>query len=87
MTHAKPWFLYFIECRSGSIYTGIAVDVDARYTKHANGTGAKYTRMNPPLRLLGSIEFANRTAAASAEMTVKRMPATQKRAWIADACG
>ena len=28
------WFVYLIECRDGSIYTGIAIDVAARYAAH-----------------------------------------------------
>lgn len=43
----KPWFVYLIECEDGSIYTGIAVDVSARYQAHLMGTGAKYTRAPP----------------------------------------
>ena len=31
MKPEKPWFLYLIECRDGSLYTGITVDVAARY--------------------------------------------------------
>ena len=31
------WFVYLIECRDGSIYTGIAVDVAARYAAHLSG--------------------------------------------------
>ena len=49
------WFVYLIECRDGSLYTGIAVDVAKRYAQHAAGKGARYTRSHPPLRLLGSI--------------------------------
>ena len=48
---AKSWFLYLIECRDGSVYTGITVDVAARYAAHISGKGARYTRSHPPLRL------------------------------------
>ena len=33
------WFVYLIECKDGSIYTGIAVDVGARYAVHKSGKG------------------------------------------------
>ena len=46
------WFVYLIECSDGSLYTGIAVDVDARYAAQARGKGARYTRAHPPARLL-----------------------------------
>ena len=42
MTPAKFWYLYLIECLDGSIYTGITVDVAARYAAHLAGKGARY---------------------------------------------
>jgi len=75
-----PWFLYLIECSDDSIYTGITVDVEARYQKHLNGTGARYTRSRPPRRLLASFELADRSSASKAEYRVKRLSPAQKRA-------
>ena len=40
----KTWYLYLIECQDGSIYTGITVDVIARYEAHQNGSGALISR-------------------------------------------
>lgn len=77
------WFLYLIECRNGSIYTGITTDVEARYAAHASGKGARYTRANPPLRLLASLAFADRSAAARAEYAMKQLSAAEKRAFCA----
>jgi len=45
---AKRWYVYLILCRSGAIYTGIAQNVAARYARHLAGTGARYSRANPP---------------------------------------
>ena len=75
----KSWFLYLIECMDGSIYTGIAVDVDARYAQHASGKGARYTRSHPPRRLLAALEYPDRSAAAKAEYRVKCLSAGEKR--------
>jgi putative endonuclease len=77
------WYLYLIECADNSIYTGIAVDVDARYQQHLNGTGARYTRSHAPRRLLASFEMADRSAASKAEYAVKKMPPLAKRALAA----
>jgi putative endonuclease len=74
-----PWHLYLIECADGSIYTGITVNVDARYAAHVSGKGARYTRSHPPLRLLATIEYANRSEAAKAEHATKRLSASEKR--------
>jgi putative endonuclease len=74
------WFLYLIECDDGSIYTGIAVDVEARYAKHVGGTGARYTRTRKPVRLLASFAMEDRSSASRAEYRVKRLTAAEKRA-------
>ncbi|OGA35150.1 MAG: nuclease [Betaproteobacteria bacterium RIFCSPLOWO2_12_FULL_62_13b] len=73
------WFVYLIECKDGSIYTGIAIDVDARYAAHKGGTGARYTRSHPPRRLLAVIEYADRSAASKAEYRIKRLSPRDKR--------
>ncbi|HXE41213.1 MAG TPA: GIY-YIG nuclease family protein [Azonexus sp.] len=83
MSSGKPWFLYLIECTDGSIYTGITVDVAARYAAHLEGRGARYTRSHPPLRLLASEAYADRSAASKAEYRVKLLSAAQKRALAA----
>ncbi|CAB3755004.1 GIY-YIG nuclease family protein [Paraburkholderia solisilvae] len=85
MTRTTPWFLYLIECDDGSVYTGIAVDVAARFDKHLSGTGARYTRSRKPLRVLASFELADRASASRAEYWVKRLPPAGKRALAAGA--
>jgi len=79
----KPWFLYLIECADGSIYTGIAIDVAARYAAHLNGSGARYTRAHRPARLLGCEAHADRSSASKAEYRVKQMTAAEKRRFAA----
>ena len=79
MSQAKPWYLYLIECTDGSIYTGITVDVIARYEAHRNGSGARYTRSHPPARLLGVETHLNRSTASKAEHKIKQLTAPEKR--------
>ncbi|MDN4576491.1 hypothetical protein DBB29_10690 [Pandoraea cepalis] len=79
----KPWFVYLLECAGGRIYTGITVDVEARYAAHVAGKGARFTRAYPPSRILLSLTFADRSAASRAEYRVKQLSASQKRALIA----
>ncbi len=80
---AMPWFLYLIECDDGSLYTGIATDVQARFTAHASGKGARYTQAKKPLRIAASFELAGRSEASRAEYRVKQLTVRQKRALIA----
>lgn len=77
----KSWYLYLIECRDGNIYTGISVDVKARYAAHAKGKGARYTRSHPPLRLLTAIDYPDRSSASIAEHAVKQLSPSEKRAY------
>jgi putative endonuclease len=77
-----PWFLYLIECLDGSIYTGIAKDVAARYAAHLSGKGARYTRAHPPARLLASKAYPDHSSALKAEYQVKQMKAEAKRRLI-----
>ena len=79
----KVWYLYLLECLDGSIYTGIALDVAARYLAHAKGTGARYTRAHPPRRILGSQPFPNRSSASKAEYRVKQLSPAEKRRFAA----
>lgn len=74
------WYVYLIECVDGSVYTGIAVDVDRRYAQHLAGKGARYTRSHPPLRLLARFEYSDRGAASRAEYAIKQLPPARKRA-------
>jgi len=75
------WFVYLIECRDGTLYTGITVNVEARYAAHASGKGARYLRSHPPLRLLAAIEYADRSAASKAEYALKQLSPDAKRAF------
>jgi putative endonuclease len=76
---AKRWYVYLILCRSGAIYTGIARNVAARYAQHVAGTGARYTRANPPSRLLVKFACLNQSEASRMEAAIKRLAATNKR--------
>lgn len=76
----KPWYVYLIECEDGSLYTGVAVDVEKRFAEHAAGKGARYTRSHPPRRLLARFEHPDRSSALKAEYAIKRLSAAEKRA-------
>lgn len=81
-----PWFVYLLECRDGSIYTGIATDVERRYAMHVAGKGARYTRSHPPLRLLARFEFPDRSAASRAEYAIKQLSSVRKREICSESC-
>lgn len=73
------WYLYLVECIDGSLYTGIALDPQARFALHAAGKGAKYTRAHPPARLLATAPFPDRSSALKAEYRLKQLAPLEKR--------
>lgn len=75
----RRWYLYLLECQDNTIYTGIALDVMARFKQHQAGKGARYTRSHPPLHLLAVAEFGDRASAQRAEYQLKQCPAQRKR--------
>ncbi len=79
MAAEKAWYLYVLECRGGSLYTGIAVDVQKRFALHCAGRGARYTRAHPPQRIVAVQAFADRAAASRAEYALKQQSVQQKR--------
>lgn len=78
----KPWVVYILECVSGAYYTGITNDLDARYLAHQEGRGAKFTRGNPPKRVLAKGECADRSTASRIEWLVKKQPRHEKRQYL-----
>lgn len=74
----NTWYLYLIECADGSLYTGIATDVERRFREHISGMGARYTRSRKAIRLVASRPIGSRSDALRAEIAIKRLPKEQK---------
>ncbi len=72
------WCLYLLECQNGAYYAGITNDLTARFSAHQAGKGAKYTRANPPIKVLASKDYANRSTASVAEAALKKLPRAKK---------
>lgn len=78
-------YMYVLECADGSLYTGYAVDVQARLAVHNAGKGAKYTRARLPVSLLAYAEFATKHDAMHAEYAFKQLSRNEKDALLAAA--
>jgi len=74
------WLVYIVECRDGSLYTGITNDLQKRIESHNAGTGAKYTAVRRPVRLVYRENAAGRSAASKREITIKRLTRKAKQA-------
>ena len=84
----KVWWLYVLECTGDRLYTGVSPDVSARFQVHAAGKGAFFTKLNPPLRVLGAMPVGTQSEALKAEYAFKKLPVREKRqlamAWTRD---
>jgi len=78
---SKSYWVYMMECIGGVIYTGIAVDPEARFREHLAGKGARFTRMRKPLRMIGMKKFPDRGSALRAEHALKGLRPLEKRKW------
>jgi putative endonuclease len=83
MTDKPGWHLYLLECKDGSYYAGITNNLQARYQAHVDGKGARYTRSHPPLRILASRPYPDRSAASIAEAKLKKLARVDKLAFFA----
>lgn len=74
----KPWFVYIIRCRDGTLYTGVTTDLKRRLKEHNGGKGARYTRSRLPVKLLYAEPCGNRSLALVREYEIKSLPKNKK---------
>ena len=76
------WFVYLLRCADGSLYTGIAKDVDRRCQQHNAGTASRYTRSRLPVVVVYREAHASRSLALRREAAIKALSRRQKEALI-----
>lgn len=76
------WRLYLLRCGDGTLYCGIALDVEARLESHRAGKGARYTRGRGPLELVYVEPCGTRSRALRREREVKALSREAKLALI-----
>lgn len=77
----KQYWVYMLECAGGYIYTGIAIDPEARFREHEAGKGSRFTRMRKPVRIIAVRQFPDRGSALRAEHALKKLTQAEKREW------
>lgn len=78
----SAWLLYIVECRDGSLYTGITNDIDRRLREHNDGSASRYTRSRRPVTLRYQEPCADRSQALIRELSVKLLNRREKKALI-----
>ena len=66
------FFVYVLRNGAGTLYTGIAKDVDARLAQHNAGAGARFTRGRGPWQVVHSEGPLAHGAALRREAALKR---------------
>ena len=69
----KPYWVYIAICSDGSLYTGIAVDVQKRIDIHNAGRGSKYTRARLTIRIGYAEKVQGKSRALRREIEIKRL--------------
>jgi len=77
---AARWHLYIVRAADGTLYTGVATDVDRRVGEHAAGgaRAARYLRGRGPLALVYRRLIGDRALALRAERRIKRLARERK---------
>jgi len=75
---APGWFLYILQCRDNTFYTGITTDLDRRLDQHNNGTASRCTRSRLPVVRVYHEACANRSEALKRECAVKKLSRDEK---------
>lgn len=74
----REWSVYMLRCGDGSLYTGIAKNVESRLACHESGRGAAYTRTRRPLTIVYREDGLSRSQALIREAGIKRLPKAAK---------
>ena len=75
-----PWHVYILQCADGSLYTGVARDVQRRLLQH-NGEragGPRYTSGRRPVQLVWSDGASDRSTAQQREAAIKKLSRGEK---------
>ncbi len=72
------FYVYILECKDGSYYTGYAKNVEKRFSQHCIGKGAAYTKIHPPVRIIYSNEFQSKSEAMKEEFRIKQLTKLEK---------
>ena len=77
-TRGGEWCVYVLNCRNGSLYTGITNNLAQRLMQHEQGKGSKYMRSWRPFELVKTISCKDAAEARRLEYDLKRLTRKEK---------
>lgn len=76
------YFVYIIECKDKSLYTGITTDLARRFKEHKMGEGGHYTSAKKVKKVLYTEDQPNRSSALKRESQIKKLTRKEKLALV-----
>jgi predicted GIY-YIG superfamily endonuclease len=75
-------FVYILRCGDGSLYTGVAKDLETRVRLHAEGRASRYTRSHLPVTLVWWRKCASWGEGLREERRIKALRRREKEALL-----
>ncbi len=72
------YFVYILQCRDKSLYTGITTDVDRRFKEHKEGIGSHYTKAHGAQKIVYKESCKDRSSASKRESEIKKLSRQMK---------
>ncbi|MBI2012151.1 GIY-YIG nuclease family protein [Candidatus Daviesbacteria bacterium] len=79
MKNQWSWYVYIIECRDGTYYTGLTWKPELRFEQHLSGLGGKYTAKHGVKRLVYFEQHNDYEQARIREKQIKGWSQDKKR--------
>ncbi len=77
------WQVYIILCSDDSLYTGITLDIERRFSEHAGARRARYFRGHEPGKVVYLESGHTRSTASKREAAIKKLLRADKLQLIA----
>ena len=78
MKRTGKFYVYIVECKDRTYYTGYTPDLKNRLKVHNSGKGAKYTRDRRPVNLVWHKKYKRFKPAFRLEKLIKQLTRPQK---------
>lgn len=76
--------VYILLCKNNKLYTGYTRNLQKRLLQHCTGKGARFTKYNPPIKIVHIEPFPTRVLAMRREREIKKYSRKMKENLIGD---
>ncbi len=78
------YFVYILECKDTSLYTGITTNIARRFAEHKSGIASRYTRSRGANKIVYTESCTDRSSALKREAEIKHWQRAQKLILISE---